>query len=196
MDILVAIKKDINKQSLIALGLAILIWGLLHFIIGWIFNDEFLYKSQNKCNCKDKCKCRNNDYDDDSPSSYSSNKGNEVFNVKNNSNWSNSAQVCSRYGARLATIDEMRDAQKNGANWCSLGWLSDQSAFYPTQQKQVDMAANWPLQFRNGCGQVGINGGIYPIDLQLSVNCYGMKPSDFNNINPWDTINYQWSKYK
>lgn len=187
MDTLVAIKNNIDKQSLIALILSVVIWGLLHLIIGWIFND-----SSNDT----KMKNNTNDSGNGKQLSCQGSKGNEVFNVKNNSNWSDSAQICKQYGARLATIDEMRDAQKNGANWCSLGWLSDQSAFYPTQQKQVDMASNWPLQFRNGCGDVGINGGIYPSELQLSVNCYGLKPTDLNNINPWNTIDNQWSKYK
>lgn len=44
----------------------------------------------------------------------------EVFHITANKyNYSDAMQVCKRLGSRLATYDEVEDAYKNGANWCS-----------------------------------------------------------------------------
>jgi len=120
----------------------------------------------------------------------------EVFNVKDNAyRFSQAEDVCRKYNAKLATKEELEQAQKDGANWCNLGWLMSQDAYYPTQTEQVTASENWPKQFQNGCGKVGINGGFYPAQLKLSVNCYGIKPTDLQNINPWNTVTKKWSQY-
>lgn len=120
----------------------------------------------------------------------------EVFNIKENAHrFAEAEDICKRYNARLADKSELLQAQKDGANWCNLGWLTSQDAYYPTQQEQIDIANKWPVEFRGGCGKVGVNGGFYPAQLKLSVNCYGIKPTDSMNINPWNTINNKWSKY-
>lgn len=176
------LKNNFNKNFLIAGVLSLIIWFSVTWLINWLYNKY----QNNTIIVEDK---------NVNPTCQGS-KGYEVFNVINNSNWLDSENICARYESKLATLDQLKEAQKDGANWCSLGWLSDQSAFYPTQQAQVDKSSDWPLQFRNGCGQVGLNGGIYPPELKLSVNCYGLKPTDHSNINPWNTVNGQWSKYK
>ena len=120
----------------------------------------------------------------------------EVFNVKTNMYRYPEAETCCRqYGARVATKRELQHAQNRGANWCNLGWLTSQDAFYPTQPEQVTASSNWPDHLKNGCGNVGINGGFYPAQLKLSANCYGIKPLDIQNINPWNTITKKWSLY-
>ena len=102
---------------------------------------------------------------------------NEVFNVGNNMYTYDDAQtICTAYGARLATYDEMEEAYDNGAEWCNYGWSENQSAYFPTQK------ATWnELQKtkdrKNACGRPGINGGYMEDPNQrFGVNCYGKKP--------------------
>jgi hypothetical protein len=120
----------------------------------------------------------------------------EVFNVKDNVyRYPEAEDCCKNYGARVATRDELARAQKIGANWCNMGWLTSQDAYYPTQLEQVRESSKWSAQFQGGCGRVGINGGFYPSQLKLGVNCYGIKPVDTQNVNPWNTVNKKWSQY-
>ena len=120
----------------------------------------------------------------------------EVFNVRDNVyRFPEAENVCKKYNARLASQAELDDAQKKGANWCNLGWLTSQNAYYPIQSEQITVSQKWPKEFKNGCGQVGLNGGFYPSQLKLSVNCYGTKPIDLVNINPWNTVTKKWSRY-
>src|SRR5581483_4787994 len=120
----------------------------------------------------------------------------EVFNVKNNAYRFHEAEdVCRKYNAKLASKAELEEAYNNGANWCNLGWLTSQDAYYPTQIEQVRASQKWPIPFRNGCGKAGLNGGFYPSKLKLSINCYGIKPLDVQNINPWNTVTKKWSAH-
>ncbi len=120
----------------------------------------------------------------------------EVFNIKDNAyRYPEAEAICKKYNARVASKDELDQAQKDGANWCNLGWLTGQDAYYPTQKEQVDASQKWPKEFQNGCGHVGLNGGFYPAQLKLSVNCYGIKPMDLHSVNPWNTVKQVWSKY-
>jgi hypothetical protein len=102
---------------------------------------------------------------------------NEVFNVGNNMYTYDDAQtICTAYGARLATYDEIEAAYDNGAEWCNYGWSDNQSAYFPTQK------ATWQnLQKtkdrKNQCGRPGVNGGyMEDANQRFGVNCYGKKP--------------------
>ena len=96
--------------------------------------------------------------------------------------YDNAKALCQAYGANLANIDQMEDAHKSGAEWCSYGWSDNQMILYPTQkstwtelQKSTDPAK------KNSCGRPGINGGyIENASMKAGVNCYGPKPE----INP------------
>ena len=101
----------------------------------------------------------------------------QVFHVPGNKyNYNNADALCKAYGARLANYNEIEDAYKNGAEWCSYGWSSDQMALFPTQKK------TWKyLQtvegHENDCGRPGINGGyIDNENVRFGVNCFGYKP--------------------
>lgn len=61
-----------------------------------------------------------------------------------------------KFGARLATMDELDAACKSGCNWNTLGWCQDFNAFI----------------CRNG----KLEGGIMPGQLRLGVYGYGFKP--------------------
>ncbi len=92
--------------------------------------------------------------------------------------YDNAKALCQAYGAELANIDQMEEAHKSGAEWCSYGWSDNQMILYPTQkstweelQKSSDPAK------KNSCGRPGINGGyIDNASMKAGANCYGPKP--------------------
>ena len=77
------------------------------------------------------------------------------------------SQICSQYGAQVATSAQLQDAQSYGADWCFTGWVSDSSS------------AQYPIttSTQGGCGN-GTTGIIQwtPDSKQAGVNCYGPKP--------------------
>ncbi len=74
--------------------------------------------------------------------------------------------ICMKYGSKLATTQQLKEAQKNGADWCFSAWVSD------------DSEGNWPITTSvvGGCG--GRRGIIRwtPDNRKAGVNCYGPKP--------------------
>ena len=102
----------------------------------------------------------------------------QVFNIPGNFyTYDNAEALCTAYGSKLATYEQIEDAYNKGAEWCNYGWSADQLALFPTQKLTYDT-----LQKINGhendCGRQGINGG-YMVDTntKFGVNCYGVKPS-------------------
>jgi hypothetical protein len=104
-------------------------------------------------------------------------KKKEVFHLPENKyNYENASAICKAYDSKLASFDEINDAYKNGADWCTYGWSNDKMALFPTQRKKWD-----ELQKVKGheqdCGRPGINGGyINDVEMKYGVNCYGEKP--------------------
>ena len=103
--------------------------------------------------------------------------GDEVFNISNNLYTYDDAQhVCSAFGARLATYDEIEDAYNKGADWCNYGWSDSQMAFFPTQKATWQKLQKNPKN-KNNCGRPGVNGGYMANpSLKFGVNCFGKKP--------------------
>lgn len=114
----------------------------------------------------------------------------EVFNIANNVySYSDASNVCAAYGAQLASYDQVEEAYKQGAEWCNYGWSQAQMAFFPTQ-KSTWLKYQATDDQKNDCGRPGVNGGYFDNpDLQLGVNCYGVKPkpspSEQNAINAY-----------
>ena len=104
-------------------------------------------------------------------------KKDEVFNVSNNLYTYDDAQnVCSTFGARLATYDDIEDAYNKGAEWCNYGWSEGQMAYFPTQ-KDTWSSLQKSKKNANSCGRPGINGGyIVNPNVKFGVNCFGKKP--------------------
>ena len=109
----------------------------------------------------------------------------QVFNIPDNMfTYEMAKDVCSAYGAELATYSQLEDAYNNGANWCNYGWSADQMALYPTQKKTYDKLQK-NSDTKHNCGRPGINGGyIGNPDLKFGVNCFGKKPI----MNPSDRL--------
>jgi hypothetical protein len=108
----------------------------------------------------------------------------EVFNIRNNLyTYDEAREVCSVYGAKLATYDQIEQAYNKGAEWCNYGWSEGQMALFPTQkatweklQKQTN-AGKCGNPGNHSCGRPGINGGIIKNpNIRFGVNCYGKKP--------------------
>jgi hypothetical protein len=101
----------------------------------------------------------------------------QVFNIPGNYyTYDNAKALCSAYGAKLATYNQIEQAYNNGADWCNYGWSENQLALFPTQQKTYDILQSKPGH-ENDCGRQGINGGyIANPNVRFGVNCYGHKP--------------------
>ena len=101
----------------------------------------------------------------------------QVFNIPGNEYiYQDAKALCSAYGARIATYDEVEDSYKNGGEWCNYGWSDGQMALFPTQKKTYDELQKIKGH-ENDCGRPGVNGGYManPM-LKFGVNCYGYKP--------------------
>jgi hypothetical protein len=105
--------------------------------------------------------------------------GKEVFNVSRNIyTYNDASAVCSAFDAELATYDQVKKAHENGADWCNYGWVKGQMAVYPTQKETYEKLQKGAPEFRNACGNVGINGGYFDNpELRFGVNCFGKRPS-------------------
>ena len=92
--------------------------------------------------------------------------------------YDNAKALCEAYGAKLANIDQMEEAHKSGAEWCSYGWSDNQMILYPTQKSTWEELQKSPdAAKKNSCGRPGINGGyIADASMKAGVNCYGPKP--------------------
>lgn len=90
--------------------------------------------------------------------------------------YDNAKALCQAYGADLANIDQMEEAHKSGAEWCSYGWSDNQMILYPTQKSTWDSLQQNPEK-KNSCGRPGINGGFMDnASMKAGVNCYGERP--------------------
>ena len=101
----------------------------------------------------------------------------QVFNIKNNIyTLDDSASVCGVFGAEVATIDQLIDAHKGGADWCNVGWTKDGLAAFPIQYSTWKTLQDNEPDKRNMCGVPGINLVRNDPNLLYGVNCYGAKP--------------------
>jgi hypothetical protein len=101
----------------------------------------------------------------------------QVFHIPGNKYTFNNAQaLCDAYGARLANYNEVENAYRNGAEWCSYGWTKDQMALFPTQKKTWNYLQG-VKGHENDCGRPGINGGyIANPNVRFGATCYGFRP--------------------
>jgi hypothetical protein len=116
--------------------------------------------------------------------------GGEVYHLSNNIYTYDDAQkACAKYGGKLATKEQIDNAYKNGANWCSYGWSADSQAYFPIQKTYYDKLSN---NNKGSCGKVGVNGGIFKNQsLKFGANCYGPRPSketmkDDDTLSPFN----------
>lgn len=117
----------------------------------------------------------------------------EVFNISNNLYTYDDAQaICTAYGAKMATYDQLEHAYEKGAEWCNYGWSDGQMIFFPTQKSTWQELQKDPKR-KNNCGRPGVNGGyIANPYVKFGVNCFGKKPkpsdSDLARMNAVDVV--------
>ncbi len=107
-------------------------------------------------------------------------KTKQVFNVAENKfTYKEAPAVCKALGGELATLDQLADAYRQGADWCNYGWVEGQMAFYPTQKSTWEkLQKNSTPERRNMCGKPQLNGGYFDNpELRFGVTCYGIKPA-------------------
>ena len=113
----------------------------------------------------------------------------QVFNIKENIyTLDDAGGVCGALGADVASINQLIDAHKNGADWCNVGWTSDGLAAYPIQYSTWKTLQDNEPNKRNICGDVGINLARNDPNLLYGVNCYGVKPEPKGNEKVRETV--------
>jgi hypothetical protein len=102
----------------------------------------------------------------------------EVFNIPGNYySYDDSKAICTAYGAKLASYEQIENAYNKGAEWCNYGWTEGQLALFPTQKNTWLEYQKSPTN-KHACGRPGINGGyIEDKNTKYGVNCYGKKPA-------------------
>lgn len=140
-------------------------------VLDMIFNDKV--KDEEKEKNKDKKK----DGEGSSEPAPAPVSQDEVFNISNNLyTYDDARNICSAYGAKLASYDDMEKAYNGGAEWCNYGWSEGQMAFFPTQ-KTTWTELQKSDKKKNNCGRPGINGGFMANpNIKFGVNCFGKKP--------------------
>lgn len=101
-------------------------------------------------------------------------------------------QLCSKYGAEVATKDQLREATRFGAQWCVGSKLADGSVMYPMQE------------FSKGCRTAGKNR-LMDGSPSKAAACFGHKPKKgTKDVFPFvaaiakgqgGVLNDQWSMY-
>jgi hypothetical protein len=97
----------------------------------------------------------------------------EVFQL-NNYVWGRdeASSVCKLLGATLATRAQLAEAQRAGADWCSTGWVADDSqASYPITTSTGQGCGN---------GRTGVMTWTPPSTnegFKAGINCFGLKPA-------------------
>jgi hypothetical protein len=131
--------------------------------------------------------------------------GDQVFHLRDNVfNYEDAQAACRAYDSRLANLEEVIAAYKDGGNWCSYGWSDGQLALYPTQKdfwEKLQKNSNTKYQ----CGVPGVNGGYFANnEYHFGANCYGRKPDESCNgeelrkrdVNRFDPVDLKASRYK
>lgn len=106
----------------------------------------------------------------------------QVFNIKKNIfSLDDSEAACGVFGSDVASIDQLIEAHKQGADWCNVGWTKDGIAAFPVQMNTWKKTQENKGARRNECGSYGINIARSDPHLLYGVNCYGVKPSPRGN---------------
>lgn len=166
------VSKNSNSVFIILISLFIIVF----VIVGYFMLSDNMFKSdyqrQTPLAQNTVASCTNECYSGDK----------EVFNIRDNMfSYEEAKAVCKAYDSELATLDQVIDAYKKGANWCSYGWSDGQLALYPTQSDFWNKLQSDPYR-KNECGKPGVNGGYFENPhYKFGVNCYGVKPKPKGN---------------
>ena len=115
---------------------------------------------------------------------YDSNKepasgDNQVFNISENIfRYDQAEDACKKFNSKLANVEQLKQAYRQGANWCNYGWTQGGYALYPIQPGYFNSIQSNP-KCKWSCGsKPGLVGGRMNSKFTLGVNCYGVPPKD------------------
>ena len=175
------ISKNSNSIFIILISLFIIVFIIVAYFMlsdsmfdsnnGSIYNGNGVSESVNKCISGE-----------GSENGNGGKGGSEVYNLRDNIfSYEEARAACQAHGAKLASLDEMIQAYKKGANWCSYGWSDGQLALYPTQSNFWNELQKDPYR-KYECGKPGVNGGFFENpNYKFGANCYGVKPKPKSN---------------
>ena len=162
--------------------LEILLWALFAFLIITIgvkqaFGIEYAASIRNLLSDKPEVDLELSSINKDGEKPIEVQDTREVFNITGNHySYENAKAICKAYDAKLATYEQLEDAYKDGAEWCSYGWSFGQNAYFPTQKETYNKLQDIKGH-EHDCGRQGINGGyIANPNVKYGVNCFGYKP--------------------
>ena len=176
---------DIDEPSGTFVILEALLWGLFILLIfvnglSYFFNIDVITEVKNIFSPEPEINIKTTTDEtttDETTTDETTTDKNEVYHIPGNRfTYHDAKAVCKAFDSEIASYNQVNDAHKKGASWCSYGWTKDQLGLYPTSQ------SDWTkLQEKEGhkydCGLPGINGGYVPNPhTKLGANCYGVKP--------------------
>jgi hypothetical protein len=109
----------------------------------------------------------------------------EVFATRGYSHtFAQAAATCATYGARVAFQQEVFQALRDGADWCSCSWVQEGYALYPITTSFDNGCGGFNIGVRSCASTSWINGNVF------AVTCWGMKPppSSTATIMPFNNI--------
>jgi hypothetical protein len=96
----------------------------------------------------------------------------EVFGTAGYTKTPQQAQAtCNAFGARVATTQEMYQAQRDGGDWCSCSWVQEGVALYPITTTFSTGCGGFDIGVRQCGSQSWVAGNLF------AVACWGMKPA-------------------
>jgi len=98
---------------------------------------------------------------------------NETYYVNGKYTYKGANDVCNALGHKLATLKDLHNNYKLGADWCKYGWLQSKIVAYPNQIKT------------NYCGDSGVNGNYQNDETKkYGAVCFGDKRGvTINNLD-------------
>ena len=173
-----------NASILMIISVLLIIFVLVTFFV--ISENNFHLPSQEE-NLEEEESSGNNNVNH---SGYNNNRP-QVFNLSSNEySYDEARAACKAHGGDLATLEQMIEAHKRGANWCNYGWSENQMALYPTQVESYNKLQEDPKR-AGECGTPGVNGGHFENpNLKFGANCYGVKPAPKNDELPKEFEDY------
>jgi hypothetical protein len=169
-----------NASVLMIVSILIIIFVLVVFFV--VSENNFYAPVQEPEQEED------NSLEESSHTGYNNNRK-QVFNLPSNEYTYNEARAaCKAHGGDLASLEQMIEAHKRGADWCNYGWSENQMALYPTQVESYNKLQEDPKR-AGECGTPGVNGGYFENpDLRFGANCYAVKPEPKNDEIPKDDV--------
>ena len=128
-------------KTLIILLMVVIMLIVMYYVISKYYTDIKILDN-------DKCDSHNNNvsHNNDTKSLEEHTKE-QVFNLSNNIyNYNDARAACNAHGSKLATLQQMIEAHKKGADWCNYGWSEEQIVLYPTQKDTWDNLQKNPLR--------------------------------------------------